>query len=265
MQTVGIIGGGFVGHATARVWMEHAEVKVYDVDLRRSTHSKQEASACDFVFVCLPTPAKEDGSCDTSAIDDYFGWLRSVEDESSVYIVKSTVPVGTTRRLHSASRTGNVVHSPEFLTARCAVTDAHLPARNIVGYPRDCDGWATLRLRTLYEQRFPGIPSHVMSSDESELVKLVVNGFFAVKVWYFNELQTLSHKLGCRWEFVIDGILSDGRIAHAHTQVPGHDGKRGFGGACLPKDLANLATTIGEDATALRAILKRNAEMRGTA
>ena len=79
-----------------------------------------------------------------------------------------------------------------------------------------------------------------MSSDESEAVKLFLNGFFSVKVAYFNEVNALASRLDLNWDNILKGLLSDGRVAHSHTQVPGPDGKFGFGGTCLPKDLANL-------------------------
>lgn len=97
-----------------------------------------------------------------------------------------------------------------------------------------------MMLNRLYKSRFPGVPLYMMTSDESEAVKLFTNGFFAVKIAFFNEVRALADKLGLDWERVLGGVLSDGRISHNHTQVPGPDGQRGFGGACLPKDLANL-------------------------
>jgi len=83
-----------------------------------------------------------------------------------------------------------------------------------------------------------------MTSSESEAVKLFTNGFFSVKLAYMNEIALYSRKVGLEWEKVIAGIMADGRIAHSHTKVPGPDGKYGFGGECLPKDLNNLITCI---------------------
>ncbi len=87
----------------------------------------------------------------------------------------------------------------------------------------------------------------LMSSDESEMVKLMTNSFFAVKVAFFNECRCLADKLKMRWEDVVKGVLSDGRISHSHTKVPGPDGRFGFGGACLPKDLSMLCQTITDN------------------
>lgn len=245
---LGIVGGGTVGRATARCFMEHHEVRVHDVDPNRATHKLHEVLDCDLVFVCLPTPQKAGSlECDTSYIDSFFALLRIGADVQATknFVLRSTVPIGTTNRLRERYRMPNLVHSPEFLTARCSVTDAQVPARNIIGVPN----WPIMAedsnrcypvLYNLYNHRFPGIKTFDMTSDESEAVKLFLNGFFAVKVAYFNEVRCLADKLGLDWDRVIEGMMSDGRIAHSHTKVPGPDGKRGFGGACLPKDLASL-------------------------
>ncbi len=246
IKSIGIIGNGVVGHATARCFMEHAEVRVYDIIGSITTHHLPDVLSSNIVFICLPTPQKKDSlECDTSAIDTF---LKEAVDKTGDWIcdkrlvLRSTVPIGYTSSLRDRYNL-DIVHSPEFLTARCAVTDAQLPARNIIGgQPSIC---RTL-LYNLYRLRFPGVQCHVMSSDESEAVKLFVNGFFATKIAYFNEIHSLAAKLGLNWPTVLKAMLADGRIAHSHTSVPGPDGKYGFGGSCLPKDLANLVDCINK-------------------
>ena len=273
---VGIVGNGVVGHATARCFIEHVEeVRVYDVVKEKATHTLQDALECDLIFICLPTPAKEDGSCDVSAIEKFF--LEQVDvrlPDNRNYILRSTVPIGTTKRLAQLYNLINLVHSPEFLTARCAVTDAQLPARNIIGDTKarrdgEVMSEAAVLLRDLYQQRFPGVPIHLMTSSESEAVKLFQNSFFAVKVAFFNECQQYAEMMGLNWERVLAAILADGRIAHSHTKVPGPDGKYGFGpdtpNACLPKDIANFATCLANTGlvpTVAMAAIARNGEDR---
>ena len=242
---IGVIGGGVVGHATARCYLEHVdEIRVYDILKERRTHHLDYVLACDLIFVCLPTPQKKNSlECDTSSVEGFFREY-AVGNPAANYVLRSTVPIGTTRRLSERYNLPNLVHSPEFLTARCAVVDAQIPARNIIGIP----GFDVLArhpypgetLCSLYERRFPGVPTYFLSSDESEAVKLFQNSFFAVKVAYWNEVRCLADKLGLDWERIMGAILADGRIAPSHTNVPGPDGKRGFSGSCLPKDLANL-------------------------
>lgn len=250
---IGIIGNGVVGNATARCFMEHAEVRVFDTVAERRTHSGDEVLDCDIIFVCVPE----------NILDHTFVHVRSMEHCDKNFVIKSTCPIGTTRKLAEKYRLKNLVHSPEFLTARCAVTDAQLPARNIIG----CDNWVVGRdsccyeLYSLYEKRFPGVPIYKMRSDESEAVKLFQNSFFAVKVAFFNEINELAVKLGLDWSTIRAAMLADGRIAHSHTQVPGPDGKYGFGGTCLPKDLVTLIGEMYETKTQFnvcKAALARN-------
>lgn len=238
-KRIGIIGNGVVGRATARVWLEHAaEVRAWDKDPHRATHDLSAVLDCHLVFICLP----ED------QVEYICGKIGEVMP-NGCYAVKSTTPIGTVWRLAEDCRLPNLVHAPEFLTSRCAITDAQTPARNIIGVPYPYlhnravfagNNRAAALLGDLYTARFPGVPTLWMSSDESEAVKLFTNGFFAVKVAYFNEVRAVADDAGLDWDRVIGGILSDGRIAHAHTQVPGPDGQYGFGGACLGKDLKTL-------------------------
>ena len=252
---IGIVGGGFVGRATARSFMEWADVKVSDTLRERATHSLSEVLGCDLIFVCLPTPQSAHSEhADLAAIESFF---HAQNRSAACFVLKSTVPIGTTDRLRDKYQLPNLVHSPEFLTARCSLVDAQLPARNIIGGP-DCE--CSRRLRELLTTRFPGVALFHIAAGESEAAKLICNAFFAVKVGYFNEIKTLSDKLGLNWERVMEAVMSDGRIAHSHTRVPGPDGRTGFGGACLPKDLANIVSLLEDHG--LSAAITRGASER---
>lgn len=284
--TVGIVGGGVVGQATARSYLEHVKrVMVYDKVPERSTCALGELlNEADTTFVCLPTPLGQSGiGLDTSAIDGFFSYVASGEPNHADgrkwrdknFVLRSTVPIGTTRRLAQEYRLPNLVHSPEFLTARCAMVDAMMPARNMIGLPNATHRWdrelcphggikGILELEKLYKDRFPSIKVHRLNSDESEATKLFQNGFFAAKIAYWNECRTLADKLGLDWESVMGAILADGRIHPSHTQVPGPDGKRGFGpdtpSACLPKDIVQLIVEL--DRNGLRADVTSAAILR---
>lgn len=247
---IGVIGGGIVGRAVARTYIEFATVLMYDILPERCTidehtnkrHTTEEVLDSDLVFVCLPTNMKQDDpfAMDLSAVEGFFGEYGCKWSDTN-FVLKSTVPIGTCRRIREYCDLTNLVHSPEFLTARCAVTDAIIPSRNIVGgIYCECG----IKLYALYHKRFPGIVTHMMTSDESEAVKLFCNAFFATKVGFFNEINTLCNRLDLDWQHILMGMLSDGRISHSHTQVPGPDGRRGFGGSCLPKDLLCLVKTM---------------------
>jgi UDPglucose 6-dehydrogenase len=256
-MTVGVIGNGVVGQAVARSYLEHVkEVRCWDKEKTRTTHTLLGTLGSDVTFLCLPTPSKEDGSCDLTAIEGFFqevrgNYVTNTTIESNL-VLRSTVPVETTKRLAEEYNLPNLVHSPEFLTARCATLDAQIPSRNIIGYPgtRDKEGYfgypmaggsvPLATLANLYAARFPSTPIHYMTSDESEAVKLFQNSFFATKIAFWNEMREFADKKRLQWDTVLNAILADGRIHPSHTQVPGPDGKRGFGGACLPKDLSSM-------------------------
>jgi len=266
MKTIGIIGGGFVGSAMARMCMEHAEVRIFDVMPERKTHPIIEVVQSDLVFLCLPTPMTEPKQyrydCDLSILKSGLNDVFQYYVKGTTVVIKSTVPVGTTALL-AKEYDLPLVHSPEFLTARCALVDAQTPARNITGYvegnPNSID--AAVLLRRWYQERFPGVPSFLASSNNSEAAKLACNTFFAVKVAFFNEFRQFAEAAGCDWEDVREMMLADGRIAHAHTTAPGPDGMWGFGGTCLPKDLQNVmqaAKGLGVETDLLSATWERN-------
>lgn len=257
VKSIGIVGNGVVGSATARAYLPYCQVLIHDVIPGRSPLTLDLVLTADLIFVCLPTPQKAHGlELDISAVYEFVRAATKVCDDprqttvprlhNLPLVIKSTLPIGTTRDLAHRYDLRNVVYSPEFLSERTADIDAVTPARNIIGVPGYWDishgfkDHVLRKCRAVYETRFPGVQVMEMDSSESEAVKLITNGFFATKIAFFNEMYQLCKSLGLDWDEVMDGVLSDGRIAHSHTRVPGPDGKFGFGGKCLPKDLAQL-------------------------
>lgn len=240
---IGIIGNGVVGNATAEAFRP-TEVRCYDKSPERSPNTLEQALACDIVFVCLPTPQCANLlDCDLSVVYDFFR-ARGHDAPNLNYVLRSTVPVGTTRRLHEQFNLPNLVHSPEFLTARTAIQDAKMPKQLLIGYPEPHPLAGADTLYDLYKQRWPAVPIGEMTSDESETIKLAQNAFSAVKIAFFNELRSLCDAKELNWDIVRAWLLGGGWINSMHTQVPGPDGKRGFGGACLPKDLASFISCL---------------------
>jgi UDP-glucose 6-dehydrogenase len=222
---LGIVGNGIVGRATAKCFAEH-ELRITDLDPSRSTHDIGEVVNCDLVFVCLPTPKKPYSfECDTSAIDEFFRCRQKFDELEPKYVIRSTVPIGYTKKFV------NVVHWPDFHTER--FNDAAEPEHLVVG------GHHRI-LMQLLRDRWPDVPLYQLSTDESEAVKLMQNGFSAVKLAFFNDMKLSAMHHGLRWEQILSALLACGFINPHHTQVPGPDEKFGFGGSCLPKDLANL-------------------------
>jgi len=268
MKSIGIIGVGFVGGAIAEGFKHYTSVKVYDKNESRSCDSIEHTLMQDIVFVCVPTPMslKDGGKCDLSMVEEVFEKARQVKTES-LLVIKSTVEIGTTNKLQKKYSELNIVHSPEFLTARTAKLDFITPSRNIIGFSSkftNLDGRPGL-LKDLYEERFPGCQCLLMSSDESETVKYIANCFFALKISYFNQVKLLCDKLELNWDLILNGVLTDGRIGVSHYQVPGHDGKLGFGGTCFPKDINSLIVTMsnaGVDPTILKSAWNLNLKVR---
>ena len=229
---VGVIGNGFVGEAISFAFSSVADMYVFDTDPSRCLNDIESVHQCDFVFVCVPTPMYEDGSQDLSYVESAF------ENASNkpIYILKSTVLPGTTEKLSKKNSNINIVFSPEFLTERTAKLDMLTQSRIILG------GELTLtdKVKTLINQRFKIKNIIQTDSKTAELTKYMNNTFFATKVSIMNEFKLLCDKIGANWEDALRGFVSDGRIGDSHLNVPGHDGKLGYGGTCFPKDVNAL-------------------------
>ena len=229
---VGVIGNGFVGEAISFAFSSVADMYVFDTDPSRCLNDIESVHQCDFVFVCVPTPMYEDGSQDLSYVESAF------ENASNkpIYILKSTVLPGTTEKLSKKNSNINIVFSPEFLTERTAKLDMLTQSRIILG------GELTLtdKVKTLINQRFKIKNIIQTDSKTAELTKYMNNTFFATKVSIMNEFKLVCDKIEANWEVALKGFVSDGRIGDSHLNVPGHDGKLGYGGTCFPKDVNAL-------------------------
>lgn len=260
---IGVIGNGFVGSAVANGFAAH-NVKVFDKNPDLSLNSLNEVLQQDFVFVCVPTPMKDvmGSECNLSIIESCFSDIESV-GSNATFIIKSTTPIGTTARLQEAHPSIDIVHSPEFLTAKFAKEDFINSDRHIVGYVKN--RIIGDKILTLFKTTFPNTPCLLMKSDESEAVKYIANCFFATKVSFFNESFLLTEKLGLNWSSIINGVMGDKRIGHSHFRVPGPDGEKGFGGTCFPKDINALIKTFEEngiDPKVLKASWSVNLDVR---
>jgi UDPglucose 6-dehydrogenase len=174
---------------------------------------------------------KQNGEQDLSYIENFFGGI-GLHNTNAIFILKSTVLPNTTKEL-SIKYPFNIVFSPEFLTEKNAKLDMLTQSRIILGGYIDL----TLKVQSLFEARFGNKHYILTDSTSAELIKYMCNNFLSVKVSFVNEYYDLVQKLGANWDNIIEGFVSDPRIGNSHTQTPGHDGKRGFGGTCFPKDI----------------------------
>lgn len=227
---VGIIGFGFVGESQAFAFAPVADIKVYDVDEVKRTHTLEETLLQDFVFVCLPTPMKKDGSQDLSIIENFFANVPG--RYNPIFILKSTVLPGTTKMLESKYNL-KIVFCPEFLTEKTAKLDMLTQARIVIGG----NPLTVLKVKDLFELRFGKKHFVFTDSNSAEIIKYMANNFLTVKTAFMNEYYDLVEQVGGDWNDVVEGFVADPRIGNSHTSVPGHDGKRGFGGTCFPKDI----------------------------
>jgi len=254
--TIGIVGNGFVGNAVYQNLRDKVKCKVFDVDKNRCLSPLEEVIQQDFIFVCLPTPMRMDGSCDLSILDKFFEDLP--DHLTGTFVIKSTVPVGTTKKY---TERHNVIHNPEFLTARNAVEDYGKAERNIVGGDKEL----CVDFICFFDACFPKIPSSIVSSDESEAIKYFSNVFLAYKVAYFNKIFDFCKATGMNYTKVRQGVTADHRIGKSHTQVPGIDNDRGFGGTCFPKDINSLIVQMESNdvnADMLKEVWKYNEQIR---
>ena len=271
MKKIGIIGKGFVGSAVAHGFSEaagyHAEIKIFDKDPLRSTNSLEElVTSSEIVFISVPTPSNKDGSINldilTECLDEINSLASQLDSFNTVYLIRSTVVPGTTRNFQEQFSKLKLVFNPEFLTERSANFDFISQSRFILGGSEEnCKV-----VGDLYKDRFGNSVSIIITDYESaELTKYVCNTFFATKVSFLNEMRVLSDRVNANWDDVMEGFLRDGRIGNSHSQVPGPDGKFGFGGSCFPKDiqaLIHFADHVGVDLSVLKGAWKTNIKVR---
>ncbi len=201
----------------------------------RFSENYDELADREVVFVCVPTPRGADGSADLSAVDAAVGNLAEVLGPGAVLAMKSTVPVGTTRRLSEQLGTHRIraVSNPEFLRESHAVYDFRHPDRILIGAEDDT---AAETMEQLYGAAAG--EAFRMSPESAELAKYASNAFLAVKISYANSLAQLCARVGADIGDVTRCMGADIRIG-PHFLQPGP----GWGGSCLPKDTAELLHT----------------------
>ena len=271
MNKIGIIGKGFVGTAVAQGFSPHSgyesEVKIFDKDPTRTINTLDEVvNDSKFVFISVPTPSNEDGSINLNMVLDCISSIDNQINENSakntIFLLRSTIVPGTSRMIQDKFPKLRFVFNPEFLTERSASFDFITQSRYVLGgSERD-----TKEVAELYRDRFGQSVSIIETNYETaELIKYVCNTFFATKVSFLNEMKKLSDEVDADWDTVVEGFVRDGRVGHSHTNVPGHDGKYGFGGSCFPKDiqaLIHFGDMKNIDLNVLKGAWKTNLEVR---
>jgi nucleotide sugar dehydrogenase len=268
MKNIGIIGKGFVGSAVANGFSPNtgfdAKIRVYDKDPSRCINSLEETvNESDFIFLSLPTPSNKDGSISLKLLEDSLKSINDINKSSTnILLLRSTVVPGTSRMFQDKYKNLRIVFNPEFLTERSAFFDFINQSRIILGGEPEY----TKKVSMLYEERFGShLPILQTNYESAELIKYMNNCFFATKVSFLNEMKLISDNVGANWDDAVEGFILDGRIGHSHINVPGHDGKLGFGGSCFPKDvqaLVSFGKSLGLDLCTLEGAWHTNLKVR---
>ena len=288
IENITIIGSGYVGLALAISLSSKYHICVHDIDEKKVKKLNQGQSPLDdneflkefknnnpqifattsigdalkntqLIFVCVPTNFDEQKGCfDTSSLEDVLDTI-SRSKSNSIVVIKSTVPIGFTEKQNDIFKDLDIVFSPEFLREGSAVSDCKAPSRIILGGDKNFDKHQML-FDVLLSTKKPelNVITRIMSSKEAEAVKLFSNAYLAMRVAFFNELDSFSMQNSLTAKNIIDGLSDDERIGK-HYNNPSF----GYGGYCLPKDTKQLASDLKNSPNNLiSSIIKSNEERK---
>lgn len=267
-----VVGMGYVGLSISVLLSQYNEVTVLDINdekvkllnnrisplrdeliekylkekklnLRATTDEKSAYSNAEYVVIAVPTNFNfKSNSFDTAVVESVIERVIEVNPKATI-VIKSTVPVGFTKRIKTEKKSQNLIFCPEFLRETKALYDCIHPSRVIISAPdietmeEKTQSFANI-LKPCIEEK---LEIMYMDSCEAEAVKLFSNAFLAMRVSFFNELDTYANIMGLRTESLINGVCSDPRIGNWYNNP-----SFGYGGYCLPKDSKQLLSSFGD-------------------
>lgn len=264
---IGIIGLGYVGSAIYDFYSNIKgidDIGVYDKYKNGGIGSFKQCLNSDFLYLCLPTPY-----CSKTKrylVDQIEITVENLykNEYNGIILIKSTVLPGFSAKLSKIYTDLNILHNPEFLSAKTASKDFANQSHTILGFTNSNQDIKD-KLVAFHRMIFPKSELTLCSSDESETIKISANSFYAVKIQFFNEIYDLCQKREINYNIVKNAIIKNGWINKMHTDVPGHDGMLSYGGACFPKDTKSLLEFMkrsGVYCSVLDATVNEKEEMR---
>ena len=260
---ISIIGFGFVGKAIANALKGNFELQKIDPILNTKIEDLKDFKP-NIIFICVPTPMKKDGTQDIEILRNIIETISGYKLDA-LAVVKSTILPTYISELENVLP--NFVYNPEFLREKHADEDFINSKMIVFGGRKE----SAHMLAEFYKDYLMCKYDDYIYTDAitASFTKYIINSFLATKVIFFNEFFQLFKLANSKddWSNLLEILKKDERIGSSHMDVPGHDGRFGFGGACLPKDskaILNYSETLGKELAVLKTAIKINNKIRSS-